>query len=196
MKNARKAWDLGSDSLLPPFFKDMSADINSNYYIVTAYGGWSPCIEGNTQHGLQPFPGSVLPNCVGYTVGRFNELMAEGACTWLGSVAAKEMLQLAISQGLSSGDDPVVGGVICWDSDVDGHCAVIEEVVSPDDVITSESGWTYTSAPIVRTQHRYRVGGAWEFMSGYTYQGIIYPPHAVGDDLNGWYLLFHNGGIW
>ena len=179
MKNARKAWDLGSDSLLPPLFKDMSADINSNYYIVTAYGGWSPCIEGNTQYGLQPFPGSVLPNCVGYTVGRFNELMQEGACTWLGNTDAKYQLALAISQGLSYGDDPVVGGVICWDSAQDGHCAVIEEVVGPDDVITSESGWTYETAPIVRTQHRYRVGGEWQFMSGYTYQGIIYPPHSV-----------------
>ena len=42
-------------------------DINGPYYIQTAYGGYSPCIEGNNAHNLRPFAGSVLPNCVGYT---------------------------------------------------------------------------------------------------------------------------------
>lgn len=41
-------------------------DIYSNYYIMTSYGGWSPCIEGNNAHGLRPFAGSVLPNCSGF----------------------------------------------------------------------------------------------------------------------------------
>ena len=45
----------------------MPADIYSNYYIKTTYGGWSPCILGNNAYGLRPFAGSVLPNCVGYT---------------------------------------------------------------------------------------------------------------------------------
>lgn len=167
----------------------MPADINSNYYITTAYGGWSPCIQGNNTYGLRPFAGSVLPNCVGYTVGRFNELLHEGACTWLGNTDAKYQLALAISQGLSYGDDPVVGGVICWDSSADGHCQVIEQVIDNDTVIVSESGWNYTSAPIVRTQYTYRVGAAWYYGSGYTYQGIIYPPHNILT-LEEYYMLF------
>lgn len=169
----------------------MATDINSNYYIQTSYGGWSPCIQGNNAHGLRPFPGSVLPNCVGYTVGRFNELMREGSCRWLGNTDAKNQLQLAISQGLSYGDDPVVGGVICWDSAADGHCAVIEQVVDQDTVITSESGWNYTTAPVVKTFTRRRSGGVWVYGSGYTYQGIIYPPHSVGAGPAAWYLFFH-----
>lgn len=167
----------------------MPADINSNYYIQTAYGGWSPCIQGNNQYGLRPFPGSVLPNCVGYTVGRFNELLNEGACAWLGSVDAKNMLALAISQGLPHGDDPVVGGVVCFDSSADGHCYVIEQVIDNDTVIASESGWNYTAAPVVKTFTRYRSGGAWQYQSGYTYQGIIYPPHAIGS-AEDYYMLF------
>ena len=90
------------------------------------------------------------------------------------------MLALAISQGLPHGDDPVVGGVICWDSSADGHCQVIEQVIGPDEVIVTESGWNYTANPIVRTQHTYRVGGVWVYGSGYTYQGIIYPPSTPG----------------
>ena len=86
------------------------------------------------------------------------------------------MLQLAISQGLSYGDDPVVGGVICWDESGGGHCQVIEQVIDNNTVITSDSGWNYTQPPIVTTQTTYRVGGIWVYGSGYTYQGIFYPP--------------------
>ena len=177
----------------------MPADIYSNYYITTGYGGWSPCIQGNNAYGLRPFNGSVLPNCVGYTVGRFNEMLNEGACTWLGNTDARNQLALAQSQGLLTGDDPVVGGVICWWSAENGHCAVIEQVIDNNDVITSESGWSYTTAPIVRTQHRYRSGGAWQFGSGYVYQGIIYPPGYTpgGNDDEDYYMMWlQEEGLW
>lgn len=162
------------------------ADIYSNYYIQTAYGGWSPCIQGNNTYGLRPFDGSVLPNCVGYTVGWFNEKLNEGSCRWLGNTDAKNQLALAISQGLSTGDDPRVGGVICWDSADNGHCACIESVIDNDTVITTESGWNYTGPDIITTHTRMRVNGAWVYGSGYTYQGIIYPPRPIWDP---WWLI-------
>lgn len=175
----------------------MAADIYSNYYRTIATGGWSPCIEGNNAYGLRPFTGSVLPNCVGYTVGRFNEMLNLGACTWLGNTDAKNQLALAISQGLPAGQDPVVGGVICWDSADNGHCAVIEQVIDNNTVITSESGWNYTTAPVVTTQTRYRINGVWVYQAGYTYQGVIYPPGTPpgpsGSGIEGWYMFFHEG---
>lgn len=171
-------------------------DIYGPYYIQASYGGYSPCIEGNNAYGLRPFAGSVLPNCVGFTVGHFNEMLNEGACTWLGNTDAKNQLALAQSQGLNTGDDPVVGGVICWDSADNGHCAVIEQVIDNDTVITSESGSNYTSDPIVTINTRYRVNGAWVYGSGYTYQGVIYPPGypptpGPGTGSDGWYIFFH-----
>ena len=168
-------------------------DIYSDYYIMIASGGWSPCIEGNDDYGLRPFPGSVLPNCVGYTVGRFNEMLGLNDCTWLGSTDAKYMLDLAIAQGLQYGDVPRVGGVICWDSDEDGHCAVIEEVIDNDTVRTSESGWNYQGPDIVTHHTRYRVGGDFYYASGYTYQGIIYPPGGV--DLEYYIMFLNNEGV-
>lgn len=93
------------------------------------------------------------------------------------------MLALAISQGLAWGHDPVVGGVVCFDSSVDGHCYVIEQVIDNDTVIASESGWNYTTAPVVQTYTRYRSGGEWQYQSGYTYQGIIYPPRSIIADI-------------
>lgn len=119
------------------------------------------------------------------TVGRFNELLGLNACTWLGSVDAKNMLALAQLQGLQTGDDPVVGGVVCFDSAADGHCYVIEQVNSPTEILTTESGYNYTSAPIVRNFIRHKVGGVWEYQSGYTYQGIIYPPREPITDNDG-----------
>lgn len=103
-----------------------------------------------------------------------------GSCYYLGSVNARDMLALAISQGLSYGDDPVVGGVICWDESGGGHCQVIEQVIDNDTVITSDSGWNYTQPPVVTTQTTHRVGGVWVYGAGYTYQGIFYPPRSVG----------------
>lgn len=121
-------------------------------------------------------------------------MLNEGACTWLGSVDAKNMLALAISQGLPYGNDPVVGGVVCFDSAADGHCYVIEQVIDSDTVVASESGWNYTTAPVVKTFTRTRSGGAWQYQSGYTYQGIIYPPGTPpgpsGGDEDGYYMLF------
>ena len=166
-------------------------DIYSDYYITAGYGGWSPCIEGNNQYNLRPFPGSVLPNCVGFTVGRFNEMLLEYACTWLGNTDARNMIGLATSQGLQIGDDPVVGGVICWWSADSGHCAVIEEVIDGNTVRTSESGWNYTSPPIVTSNIRTRTGNAWDPpWAGYVYQGVIYPPRPVGSQDPDYYLLW------
>lgn len=120
-------------------------------------------------------------------------MLDEGYCRWLGNTDARNQLALAQSQGLQTGDDPVVGGVICWWSENAGHCAVIEEIVNQNEVICTESGWSYSSAPIVRTYTHYRVNGAWQhIISGYTYQGIIYPPYTPsgGGSDDDYYMLW------
>lgn len=153
----------------------MSIDIYSNYYIQTSYGGWSPCIEGNSAHGLLPFAGSVLPNCVGFVVGRFNEFMGLNACTYLGSVNANELMQYCITQGLASGSEPAVGAVMVWDDGVEGHACIVEAVNSPTSIDYSESGYNYTSQPIVRTGTRNKGAGNWGWNAQFL--GFIYPPH-------------------
>ena len=126
-------------------------------------------------------------------------MLSEGACTWLGSVAARDQLALAISQGLPYGDEPVVGGVICWWSANNGHCAVIEEVIDANTVRTSESGWNYTTPPVVTDNIRYRSGGAWQLpWTGYTYPGIIYPPapHVTTDPEDYYMLWLQEETLW
>lgn len=172
-----------------------SIDINSNYYIMTSYGGWSPCIQGNNAYGLRPFAGSVLPNCVGFCVGRWNELMQLGACTYLASVDAKYLYGVAIGQGCTPSSDPVVGALMVWTNADDGHAAIVEQVINHNKVVASESGWNYTSAPIVRHITRTRGGGDWS--SSNTFLGFVLPPRPIpgsgsGTDEDAWYMFFHN----
>jgi hypothetical protein len=168
-----------------------SPDIYSNYYIQTSHGGWSPCIQGNDDHGLRPFSGSVLPNCVGMICGEFNERLNLGACTYFGSTDARNLYALGASQGLATGTDPVVGAVIVWDDGNHGHAAIVDEIVSSTEIVTHESGWNYDTAPCWHVRNRYKVGGVWEYKTGYTFTGFVYPPGTnTGDETLLAYMAF------
>ena len=150
-------------------------DTHSKYYITKPYGGYSPCIQGNPKFGLRPFPGSVLPNCVGYGVGRFNEWAGVGSCKYLGNRNAAELYDLGISQGLSGGSAPRPGALIVWRTSGAGHCAIVERIVDDNNIITTESGWNYYTEPVVRTVQRRKTAGRWDYPGG-TCLGFIYQP--------------------
>lgn len=152
----------------------MDIDIRSKYYIRKSAGGFSPCIEGNGAFGLRPFSGSVLPNCVGFATGRFNEKLELGSCKYLGNRNAKEFTIFAEQQGLEMGDDPVEGACMVWGGSGEGHVAIVEEVIDNDTVRTNESGWSYRAEPIVRELTRKRGSGRWG--QSYEFLCFIYPP--------------------
>lgn len=150
---------------------------NDKYFIVKSYGGYSPCIQGNTAYGLQPFVGSVLPNCVGASTGAFNKIIGAGNCNYLGNTNAKNFVKLAKSQGLEVGTKPVPGSVMCWDSSGAGHVAFVNDVISDTKVSTWESGWSYRST-LVMELNRQKGGGTWGQGNGYTFIGFIYNPQV------------------
>lgn len=152
----------------------MDIDFRSKYYIRKSAGGYSPCIEGNGAFGLRPFPGSVLPNCVGFATGRFNEKLELGSCKYLGNRNAKEFTIFAKQQGLEMGPDPAEGACMVWGGSGDGHVAIVEKVIDNDTVQTSESGWSYRTEPIVRQLIRKRGSGSWG--QSYEFLCFIYPP--------------------
>ena len=152
-------------------------DVNSNYYRMQSYGGWNPCIQGNTAHGLLPYAGCVLPNCSGFVTGRFAEKLSLGSCPYFGSYNGNQLLPIGRAQGLPYGIDPVPGSVIGWDDGGYGHAAIVEQVVSSTEILTYESGWNYDTAPEWHIRTRYKVGGTWVYKTGYTWQGyFVYPP--------------------
>lgn len=161
---------------------------NNKYYIRKSAGGYSNAIAGYPEY----YKGSVLANCVGYAVGRFNEIIGEKNCNYLPPVNAEEFIRYATAQGLEIGQTPKLGGVMVWQkgqqggADGAGHVAVVEARKGPrgkEVVTTSESGWG--SSKIFWTRERERgADGNWQQGTGYTYLGCIYNPAVVDENDN------------
>ena len=142
------------------------------YWIHTSNGGLNECIEINNS-------GSCLPNCVGYAWGRFYEITGKRPAL---SRANAENWYGYTSDGYKRSQTPVEGAVICWrkgqagvSSDGAGHVAIVEEVKSNGDVVTSNSayGGTRFYMQTVTKASGYSIGSA------YTFQGFILPPAAT-----------------
>lgn len=141
----------------------------NKYYITRAAGGYSPCITGNPKDK----DCDVLANCVGYAVGRFNEIGGYNACKWLASVNAENMITIANNQGLQISPVPVLGGCMVWKkgatlsgSDGAGHVAIVEAINADGSILTSESGYGYKAfyttkrnAPNYETNTQYKFLG-------------------------------------
>lgn len=155
-------------------------EAGNKYYIRKAEGGYSPAIKGKpTDSGC-----NVLSNCVGYAIGRFNEIGKYGSCKYLRSVNAENFIQYKDSV-LEVGQTPKLGAVIVWKkgatlngSDGAGHVAIVEKIISDTQIVTSESG--YGCSTPFWTQTRHKGSGNWGAGAGYTFLGFIYNP-AVDD---------------
>ena len=148
----------------------------NKYYIRKANGGWSPCIQGSP---VDP-DCNVLSNCVGYAIGRFNEIGGYNSCKYLVSVNAENFIQYG-SSGLEVGQAPRLGACMVWQkgptldgADGAGHVAIVEQVISDTEVMTSESAYGgkafYTSTRKKGSDGKWGMGGDYKFL------GFIYNP--------------------
>lgn len=152
----------------------------NKYYLMRSYGGYSPCVAGNTKHGLRPYKGSVLPNCVGLAVGFYNFLLKDKSCSHLGSANAEDFIALAKRQGLEVGTKPRPGAIAVWSkgktgtaSDGAGHVAPVIATNWTDSITVWQSGWNYTAS--VTNVRTYKKGtGNWGKSSPYKFIGFIY----------------------
>lgn len=121
--------------------------------------------------------GNILTgNCVGYSYGRFMEVMGATKCKlshrnaglWWGNTA----------DGYERGKTPRLGAVICWAKGKEpGHVANVEQINKDGSIVTSESG--YSAKRDFWTQQR-KAGGNWGQNSLYQFQGFIYNPNIEG----------------
>lgn len=156
----------------------MSIDIHSKYYIQKSASGYNPSIEGNNKYGLRPFNGSVLPNCIGYSVGRFNQRLKIGSCKYGGNYKyVEDFIKKCKSQGLKTGDTPKEGAIMCFGKGSAQHYANVEKVLSKTKVQTTESGWNYQKKPIVREVTRAKGSGNWGSEKK-AFICFIYPPET------------------
>ena len=151
-------------------------EAGNKYYIRKASGGYSPAIKGSPTDS----DCDVLANCVGYAIGRFNEIGGWGSCKYLVSVNAENFIQnkgdLEVSQ------TPQIGACAVWQkgstlsgSDGAGHVAIVEKVVSDTEIITSESGYG-SSKPFWTQTRKKGTDGNWGQSSGYKFLGFILNP--------------------
>lgn len=142
---------------LPPSY-------NSPYWIHKSKGGLNECIiiKGN----------SVLPNCVGYSWGRFYELT--GKKPKLSKGNAEDWY--AHNDGYTRSQNPKLGAVACWkkgkvcnSNDGCGHVAIVEKINDDGSIIISESGYS-------SFRFRCRTLSSGYKLEGYDFQGFIYPP--------------------
>ena len=175
----------------------LTAPLPKNKYYNTEYSmyqgevihGYSTAIIGNIPKGASNRTGqlglNVLPNCVGYAFGRFNEIVNQGRMVYLSPVNAGDFMN--VRRGCEKGMTPKLGACMVWkDSQGPGHVAIVEKINSDGSIVTSESEW---NGSYFKTYTRKRGSdGNWIDGCGwmesrrprYTFQGFIYNP-AVPD---------------
>ena len=145
------------------------------YYNRKATGGYNPCKQGKpTTQGA-----NVLANCVGYAVGRFNEIGGYNCCKYLGSTNAENFIDdFCNNQGLAVSHTPTLGGCMVWSkgklhdgADGCGHVAIVEQINADGSIITSDSGYNSISFYTKK-----RSGENWGQSTEYKYQGCIINP--------------------
>ena len=146
-------------------------------YYIKKPKGWNPCILGNKAHRDKEL--NVLPNCVGWATGRFNQLGAYGECKYLGNHNAEDFIKFVKSQKLDIGQTPKIGACMVWKGkgELAGHVAIVEDVISKTEVSTSESGWSSTKAYWEQTRKK-GLTNRWGMGSKYSFLGFIYNPNV------------------
>ena len=145
--------------------------IDDPHYTRTAYGGLNPCIPGIPE----AWPGSVLANCVGYCWGRWWEILGTnpGLCPY------DAKYWWSYNDGYNRGSEPRLGAIICFDvTGPGGHVAVVERIIDPDTIVTSNSAYQQT----IYYNQTLRRANNWTWHSDFTFQGFIYLPGTVMTD--------------
>lgn len=148
------------------------------YYNTIKTGGYNPCALGNNSRGQRQKGLNILPNCVGYAVGRFNEVGQYGACKWLVARGnACDFIRIGQQQGLQISDAPTLGGCMVWAGGPGGygHVAIVERI-QRGKIETSESEY-YGKAFVTykRTGRNWSEGCYW-MGSSYKFLGCIVNP--------------------
>lgn len=150
-------------------------EAGNKYYNRKASGGYSDAIKGS-----KVIPGlDVLPNCVGYSIGRFMEIQGTGAAAKHPSPVNAEMFPQYLN-GLKMGQEPKLGSIAVWakgsassSADGAGHVAVVEQINDDMSIITSESGWGSDIPFWTKTRKN---DGNWGQPQAYHFIGFIYQP--------------------
>lgn len=147
----------------------------NKFYITKDCGGYSKCIKGKPLDSKA----NVLSNCVGYSCGRFNEIIGTMKYPTL-NCNAENFIERAKSLGLKISSVPTLGGIMVWqkgatlsNSDGAGHVEVVEAIYDNNNIYTSASNYGGTA---FYNAKRSNSNGRWGMASGYKFRGCIVNP--------------------
>ena len=138
----------------------LKAPENGNKYYTRTPKGYSPCVLGKA-----PQENDALNNCVGYAVGRFNEIYADitgvSGITYNLNTNAENFINVAKSLGLSVDKKPMLGSIVVWEDTgryegAVGHVAVVEKIEYDGietRIVVSHSGWNHFTFKTTRLKH-------------------------------------------
>lgn len=166
----------------------------NKYYIRTASGGFSPCIQGSATQVTD-----ALNNCVGYAIGRYNEIYCEmtnkSGIQFSFKGNAKSFIDSAKNQGIPTSPAPALGAIAVW-SGIYGHVAVVEALLSDGSVKISHSGYSsfHFRTNVLKKMYggwytsdtswlRPKANGGWQ-NDDYKFLGFILNPAVSGDTVS------------
>lgn len=152
--------------------RNTKPEAGNKFYIRTASGGYSTCIQGKPTDECD-----VLSNCVGYACGRFNEIIGSMKYPSLNCNPTK-FITRAKGLGLEISTVPTLGGIMVWQKGTSsGHVAIVERIDSSNQIFTSESNY---GGEAFFNATRTNTNGRWGLSSSYTFLGCIINP-AIGN---------------
>lgn len=139
-------------------------------------GGISPCIDGNRSKLSLDKKYNVLPNCVGWSVARFNEFAGRDTCKYLMSRNPDVIWGLVEGQGLKRGSEPRLGAAAIYQGSGSSHILNVERCNKDGSIYVSESGWNAKSYYWHSTLSgsNFNQGESW--LSSYKLLGFVYQP--------------------
>lgn len=149
---------------------------NNRYYITKDKGG----LNGKTMGYPMDKYANVLANCVGYSRGRFNEIINEitgkqWTYDFVGN--ACDFVNIAKRNGLQVSNVPTLGGIMVWGKGWQGygHVAIVEKIIDTNTIYTSESNYGSTYFYNVT---RKNTNGKWGLGSTYVFLGCVVNPYV------------------
>lgn len=139
----------------------------NNKYYNRAPEGYGTSIQGYPlQSGL-----TCLSNCVGYAAARFNEIGGYNCWKYFNYPPnGRDFVKVAKEQGLKVGFEPKLGAIMCWGG-AGNHVAVVEQIISDEEVVTSNSAY---GGDAFYLSTRKKGNGNWHTKN--TFLGFIYQP--------------------
>ena len=180
----------------------------NKFYNTIGNGGWSTAIVGSPKDADCDVYGNCVGhafarfNEIAYDMigeegikklfkengGKLVNLNSNARMPLLQPLNAENFYDVALKQGLEISQTPTLGAVIVWQkgdtrssSDGAGHVAVVEKIISPTCIVTSESG--YGCSNPFWTQTRYKgTDGNWGNSGAYKFLGFIKNPAVDAEE--------------